>query len=65
MVIIQLTGEELRELFRNPELLCVDVIRLIWTVSLKRVWFHLVQCRTVLYTGLEILVYLAQAGFHH
>lgn len=36
MVIIQLMGEELGELFRNPELLYVHVIRLIRTVSLER-----------------------------
>lgn len=54
MVIIQLTGEELGELFRNPELLCVHVINTD-CFSQKRVWFHLVQCRS-LYTGLKILV---------
>lgn len=36
MVIIQFTGEALGELFRKPELLCVDVIKLIRIVSLKK-----------------------------
>lgn len=35
MVIIQLMGEALGELFRNPELLCAHVIKLIRTLSLK------------------------------
>ena len=35
MVIIQLMREALGELFRNPELLCVQMIKLIRTVSLK------------------------------
>lgn len=43
MVIIQLTGEALGELFRNPELLCAHVIQLM-TVSLKEeldlVWYN-------------------------
>lgn len=35
MVITQLTGEALGELFRNPELLCADVIKLMRTASHK------------------------------
>lgn len=35
MVIIQLVGEALGELFRNPELLCAHVTKLIRTASLK------------------------------
>lgn len=35
MVIIQLVEEALGELFRNPELLCAHVTKLIRTVSLK------------------------------
>lgn len=44
MVIIQLMGEALGELFRNPELLCAHVIKLIRTVSLKGeldlIWYN-------------------------
>lgn len=35
MVIIQLVGEALGELFRNPELLCAHVTKLIRTASPK------------------------------
>lgn len=35
MVIIQLVGEALGELFRNPELLCAHVTKLIRTASLR------------------------------
>jgi len=44
MVIIQPVGEALGELFRNPELMCAHVIKLIRTVSLKGeldlIWYY-------------------------